>query len=245
MTNQLALLDLPEELQAMLSAGTLPERDGRSLARHFKDHPELDAVALLDHLHLTKAATAEAKERERAVLEAAKETQVAPAGARLSSADNKADQPKAIQAEPERSSNLLSADNKPTEQTPAPAPTSAAVERGVASDDGKPTESSSPLPGQRHDLDASAAEETKQQEDNQPRKLPYDDPAYVALHLERKMTPPDFVVAARVMVMRSWDKAGQEPSLELLKEMLSVAAQRDPDSLRTLLDEFSRQTPTA
>ncbi|MFD9042606.1 ParB/RepB/Spo0J family partition protein [Streptomyces bottropensis] len=244
-TNQLALLELPEELQAMLSAGTLPERDGRSLARHLKDHPELDAVALLDHLHLTKAATAEAKERERAVLEAAKETQVTPTEARLLSADNKAGEPKAIQAEPERSSNLLSADNKPREQRPTPAPTSTAAERGVASKDGKSTESSSPLPSQRHDLDASAAEGTKQRENGQPRKLPYDDPGYVALHLERKMTPPDFVVAARVMIMRSWDKAGQAPSLELLKEMLSVAAQRDPDSLRTLLDEFSSQTPTS
>lgn len=237
-TNQLALLELPEELQAMLSAGTLPERDGRSLARHLKDHPELDAAALLDHLHLTKAATAEAKERERAVLEAAKETQVAPTGARSLSADNKDGESKAIQAEPEHSSNLLSADNKPPGQTSAPALTSTAVE-GVASKDGKPTESSSPLPGQRHDLDASAAEGTKQRENGQPRRLPYDDPTYVAVHLERKMTPADFVTATRYMTAQCWDMAYQESSLDLLKAMLTTAAQRDPGSLRSLLKEFA------
>ncbi|MFL4902788.1 ParB/RepB/Spo0J family partition protein [Streptomyces sp. MMS24-I2-30] len=47
-TNQLVLLELPEEVQAMLSSGTLPERDGRSLARHAKDNPTLDAAALTE-----------------------------------------------------------------------------------------------------------------------------------------------------------------------------------------------------
>jgi hypothetical protein len=37
----------------------------------------------------------------------------------------------------------------------------------------------------------------KQQEDGQPRRLPYDDPTYVAMHLERKMTPADFVAVMR------------------------------------------------
>ncbi|MFF7845200.1 ParB/RepB/Spo0J family partition protein [Streptomyces ossamyceticus] len=239
-TNQLALLELPEELQTMLSAGTLPERDGRSLARHLKDHPGLDAVALLDHLQLTKAAAAEAKEQERAVLEAAKGAQAAPPAAGLLSADNKPAEPKAITAEPKRSSDLLSADNKPSRQAETQNPDSAAVKRRNAPDDKKSTDSSSPLPSQRHDLDASAAADgTKQEEDGQPRRLPYDDPTYVAMHLELKMTPADFVSATRFMTAQCWDKAGQESSLDLLKAMLSTAAQRDPDSLRSLLEEFT------
>ncbi|MCX2927905.1 ParB/RepB/Spo0J family partition protein [Streptomyces sp. NEAU-W12] len=238
-TNQLALLELPEELQTMLSAGALPERDGRSLARHLKDNPGLDAVALLDHLQLTKAAAAEAKEQERAVLEAARGKQAAPSGAGLLSADNKPPEPKAIPAEPKRSSDLLSADNKPSEQSDTQKPGSAAVKRRNAPDDKKSMESSSPFPNQRHDLDASAADSTKQQEDGQPRRLPYDDPTYVAMHLELKMTPADFVMAARFMTAQCWDKAGQAPSLDLLKEMLTTAAQRDPGSLRALLEEFT------
>lgn len=119
------------------------------------------------------------------------------------------------------------------------------MKRRNASDDKKSTESSSALPGQRHDLDARAADGTKQQEDGQPRRLPYDDPTYVAMHLELKMTPADFVAATRFMTTQCWDKAGQESSLDLLKAMLTTAAQRDPDSLRTLLEEFSSQTPTS
>lgn len=46
-TNQLVLLELPAELQTMLSAGTLPERDGRTLARYAKENPGLGAAALL------------------------------------------------------------------------------------------------------------------------------------------------------------------------------------------------------
>ncbi|WP_405477635.1 ParB/RepB/Spo0J family partition protein [Streptomyces canus] len=46
-TNQLVLLELPAELQTMLNAGMLPERDGRTLARYAKENPGLGAAALL------------------------------------------------------------------------------------------------------------------------------------------------------------------------------------------------------
>ncbi|UQT61986.1 ParB/RepB/Spo0J family partition protein (plasmid) [Streptomyces durmitorensis] len=72
-TNQLALLTLPEEIQTMLSAGSLPERDGRLLARHYKTHPDLDASLLLQHLKSVRDEEALTKQQERSLLEAAKQ----------------------------------------------------------------------------------------------------------------------------------------------------------------------------
>lgn len=69
-SNQLVLLDLPDEVQAMLSAGSMPERDGRFLARHAKENPELDAAGLLDYLKLAKAALARSKAEQSAQLQA-------------------------------------------------------------------------------------------------------------------------------------------------------------------------------
>ncbi|MDG4534010.1 ParB/RepB/Spo0J family partition protein [Streptomyces sp. AV19] len=60
-TNQLALLRLPQEIQDMLSSGELPEREGRRLARHHKQHPELSTEDLLDHWRSTR----ERQRRER------------------------------------------------------------------------------------------------------------------------------------------------------------------------------------
>ncbi|KNB50627.1 ParB/RepB/Spo0J family partition protein [Streptomyces caatingaensis] len=53
-TNQLALLRLPPEIQAMLSSGELPEREGRRLARHHKNHPGLSAEELLAYGRATR-----------------------------------------------------------------------------------------------------------------------------------------------------------------------------------------------
>ncbi|WP_327749925.1 hypothetical protein [Streptomyces europaeiscabiei] len=75
--------------------------------------------------------------------------------------------------------------------------------------------------------------------DGQPRRLPYDDPTYVAMHLELKMPPADFVATTRFMTAQCWVKAGQQPSMDLLKEMLAAAAQHGPGSLRSLLEEFT------
>ncbi|MFF2197276.1 ParB/RepB/Spo0J family partition protein [Streptomyces sp. NPDC058157] len=78
-TNQLVLLELPEEIQRMLSSGEMPERDGRLLARAAKDRPGVDAAALLDLLRESKAQEAEVKAVQREVLREAREVhEVAP-----------------------------------------------------------------------------------------------------------------------------------------------------------------------
>ncbi|MFJ6919190.1 ParB/RepB/Spo0J family partition protein [Streptomyces sp. NPDC101133] len=122
-TNQLALLELPGELQAMLSAGSLPERDGRTLARYAKENPGLGAATLLDHLKAAKEASALAKAEERRKLLALQ----AGKSEDLLSADNKegrstpaAPVPPSSAAADLKDGSLLSADNKPAER---PAPT--------------------------------------------------------------------------------------------------------------------------
>ncbi|HWU11114.1 MAG TPA: plasmid partitioning protein [Streptomyces sp.] len=76
-TNQLALLELPVELQAMLSSGSLPERDGRLLARRLKEEPGLDGAGLLAHLKETREKEVRAREEEKLLLQRARQT-VAP-----------------------------------------------------------------------------------------------------------------------------------------------------------------------
>lgn len=71
-TNQLALLTLPEGIQEKLSAGELPERDGRLLARHFKSQPELSTDDLLKHLASHREAQAQKRGEEKELLRAAK-----------------------------------------------------------------------------------------------------------------------------------------------------------------------------
>ncbi|MFJ3926362.1 ParB/RepB/Spo0J family partition protein [Streptomyces sp. NPDC090022] len=69
-TNQLVLLELPDEIQRMLSAGELPERDGRALARTAKDRPDADAAALLDLLKQNKEQEAQVKAVQKEILRA-------------------------------------------------------------------------------------------------------------------------------------------------------------------------------
>ncbi|MCX4784233.1 ParB/RepB/Spo0J family partition protein [Streptomyces sp. NBC_01264] len=78
-THQLALLELPDEIQAMLSSGDMPERDGRALARALKDDPSLKADELLALLRSTKEKEAQVKEKQHAILQAAAESASAPA----------------------------------------------------------------------------------------------------------------------------------------------------------------------
>lgn len=73
-TNQLVLLELPEEIQSMLSSGDLPERDGRLLARAAKDRPGADAAELLEFLHENKAQEAQVRAAQREVLRGAQES---------------------------------------------------------------------------------------------------------------------------------------------------------------------------
>ncbi|MFD8143965.1 ParB/RepB/Spo0J family partition protein [Streptomyces sp. NPDC059708] len=67
-TNQLVLLELPDEIQRMLSSGDMPERDGRLLARAAKDRPGADAAELLDLLQENKAQAAQTKATQRELL---------------------------------------------------------------------------------------------------------------------------------------------------------------------------------
>ncbi|WP_078853125.1 ParB/RepB/Spo0J family partition protein [Streptomyces sp. NRRL S-1824] len=67
-THQLSLLELPEEIQKMLSSGDLPERDGRLLVRHLKVSQNLSAAHLLRVLKEEKTARSAEREAERALL---------------------------------------------------------------------------------------------------------------------------------------------------------------------------------
>ncbi|MBT2446146.1 ParB/RepB/Spo0J family partition protein [Streptomyces sp. ISL-43] len=148
-TNQLVLLELPDELQNMLSSGDLPERDGRLLARTAKDRPGAGAAELLAFLKESKEQEAQVKAVQRGILREAQEavavpvpesvrTETSPAGgvadlaerdpepARLLSADKS---PEASAEAPEqtpRPDQLLSADKsrepsaEAPEQTPRP-----------------------------------------------------------------------------------------------------------------------------
>ncbi|MGV9342933.1 ParB/RepB/Spo0J family partition protein [Streptomyces sp. NPDC003688] len=119
-TNQLALLTLPVEIQMMLSADEVSERDGRSLARRLKEDPSQDSTQLLAHLTSTKEAAEQQKAEEQRLLAAGREA-LARAGTSddLLSADNKpaSDPETATGTTPESpvaatdSRALLSADN--------------------------------------------------------------------------------------------------------------------------------------
>ncbi|MGW2089347.1 ParB/RepB/Spo0J family partition protein [Streptomyces sp. NPDC001880] len=77
-TNQLALLELPDELQTMLSKGSLPERDGRLLARRLKDEPGLDGASLLSYLKDTREQEARIRDEEKALLQQARQQKQVP-----------------------------------------------------------------------------------------------------------------------------------------------------------------------
>ncbi|MFJ7416399.1 ParB/RepB/Spo0J family partition protein [Streptomyces sp. NPDC098077] len=71
-TNQLALLTLPEGIQEKLSAGVLPEREGRLLARHLKAYPGLSTPDLMEYLASHREAEAKKRDEEKKLLRAAK-----------------------------------------------------------------------------------------------------------------------------------------------------------------------------
>ncbi|XVV39738.1 hypothetical protein ACQPXT_40740 (plasmid) [Streptomyces sp. CA-100214] len=235
MTNQLVLLDLPAELQAMLSAGSLPERDGRTLARYAKENPALEAAALLDHLKAAKEAAAVAKAEDRLRLQTLREAEKRG----LLSADNKGGQEPPVDATRSDDSSAsrqektsLSADNEGSRDTEAP-PAAA----GLLSADNKPASGPSRdaarppaqrQPPQATDNAYSAAHSVEgatapavQGSGDQPRILPYGDPVYIVRHLHTKMATDDFLEGARV-----W--------MALLRE-------QRPEEYRALLLEFDQQ----
>ncbi|MEU6757738.1 ParB/RepB/Spo0J family partition protein [Streptomyces sp. NPDC046685] len=126
-TNQLVLLELPEEIQAMLSAGELPERDGRVLARTAKDRPGVGAAELLAFLKETKTQEAQVKAVQREILRDAQESAPVRAAAEASPA---ADVTETAQPDPQPA-RLLSADKS---QEPQVAPAAASETLSVASE---------------------------------------------------------------------------------------------------------------
>ncbi|MFJ8159071.1 ParB/RepB/Spo0J family partition protein [Streptomyces sp. NPDC094468] len=241
-TNQLALLQLPEELQAMLSAGSLAERDGRLLARRLKDAPELGAVALLEHLEQSKAQAAAVKEQERAALDAARKASASDAGALLLSADNGSTGSDEAEAETEQPDASLSADNKQPQQVlevPAEKVSSdslsadnklsgrtsreLSVGRSAVPSEAPSSEASTSLPAPR-DVADDAAKEYGEGSGSQPRLLPYDDPFYIVQHLQVKMAPDDFVECGRF-----W---------------LRALGEHHPDHFNKLLRELAEQQPS-
>ncbi|MER6464571.1 ParB/RepB/Spo0J family partition protein [Streptomyces sp. NPDC001288] len=238
-TNQLALLELPEELQTMLSASSLAERDGRLLARQLKDNPGLDTADLLDHLEQTKAAAAAAKDQDRAALEAARKASAAASTGSLLSADNNSgEQDSEVSGETEPL-ETLSADNDPGEQDSEvsgetePSETLSADNKLPQQNDPEKftkqpeapgysmsSETSSPLPGPRQDAIGGTPNQSGHDDvkPKQPRQLPYDDPVYVVQHLQMKMAVDDFLTGARV-----W--------LKILRE-------QHPDAYGALLQEL-------
>ncbi|MFJ3311170.1 plasmid partitioning protein [Streptomyces sp. NPDC086549] len=245
-TNQLVLLELPDEIQAMLSSGSMSERDGRLLARRLKDHPSLGAAALLGYLTETKESLARSKELEKAAVAAAREE--------LLSADNNSPEASAepeAYAEPEASETLLSADNNakvpsqghPERQEPAPFPSGSAAATPDASaseaktsdakallsaDNNQRGESSEALRSDADDAPQAAEAPAKEGTDtpgshdgSQPRQLPYHDAPFIALHLQRKMEPHDFAQCARTMLTALREQHPEEYSA-LVDELVQL-----------------------
>ncbi|MFJ2738596.1 ParB/RepB/Spo0J family partition protein [Streptomyces sp. NPDC087440] len=116
-TNQLALLDLPEDLQNMLSMGSLPERDGRLLARRLKEEPGLSVPALLEYLGDYREQEARAREEAKAAADQLKklgrsavEEALAQKNAELAAEQAEAESEQPLSADNEK---VLSADNMP------------------------------------------------------------------------------------------------------------------------------------
>ncbi|MFJ3439517.1 plasmid partitioning protein [Streptomyces cyaneofuscatus] len=121
-THQLSLLDLPEAIQAMLSSGDLPERDGRLLVRQLKENPGLTEADLLQFLKDQKASRSAEKEAERALLAAARsQTQTPAEPAETSAADTTGGVSAALDSTASTAPTSPMANNPGDKATPAPA----------------------------------------------------------------------------------------------------------------------------
>ncbi|MFG2715277.1 ParB/RepB/Spo0J family partition protein [Streptomyces goshikiensis] len=163
-TNQLVLLELPDEIQLMLSSGDLPERDGRLLARASKDRPGLGASELLALLRANKEQEAQVKAAQKEILRDAQESvavraqdaatpaggvaepeQQAPQPARLLSAD-KSREPESL---PPVAVEDPAASPEPALLSPAPqGPTTSVPESVAAAPKADTDEPESAIPSQ-------------------------------------------------------------------------------------------------
>ncbi|MEU5403919.1 ParB/RepB/Spo0J family partition protein [Streptomyces sp. NPDC005963] len=151
-TNQLALLQLPDEIQSMLSSGDVPERDGRLLARRQKEVPEADSATLLAHLKEVRAAEAREREEAKAILKAAKSRGADVSSPVVLSTDNTTiplpAQPPATEVlstdnkshSPANEAETLSADNTPADPSEPPTPPALAAPSAPARSSGKTRE---------------------------------------------------------------------------------------------------------
>ncbi|MEV0529956.1 ParB/RepB/Spo0J family partition protein [Streptomyces sp. NPDC050439] len=192
-TNQLVLLELPHEVQYMLSSGDIAERDGRALARHLKDHPGLEAADLVAHLKAVKEGEAQERAKEKAILQAAKTAGATAEDVPLLSADNNVDTAPPQSSEPPASTSLLSADNKPSSPQsvgksakPKAGTPGGGQEAGLLSADNKsrPRRAADPVADQVVAVPHQAGSELVD-------ALPWTDPAWVDRQVRRCMSRED------------------------------------------------------
>jgi ParB family chromosome partitioning protein len=180
-TNQLALLELPEELQLMLSAGTLAERDGRMLARKLKDEPGMDAPALLEHLKEHREREARTREETKALAEQVRQRQNqaregGEGGGELLSADNTA-----ASMSPSVPSPAQPVSQPPVRETPpTPTPTPRAAEPAAATAPEPAVVTAAEPTGRAETAASTAGAETVQPSEPVPPPLPAVEPVPVA-----------------------------------------------------------------
>ncbi|MFJ4007715.1 ParB/RepB/Spo0J family partition protein [Streptomyces sp. NPDC090023] len=203
-TNQLALLTLPVEVQLLLSASEISERDGRTLARRLKEHPDQNAAQLIAHLEEAKQSAEQEKEEQQRLLAAGRQALAQTGASGLLSADNKPLQSPASAASstnpstrPEQATPVLSADNKLS----AP-PSGAAAEAGI--EEAAPTPSATPgqkAVGGRTAVTEGVPVPRGQQsaaDGGSPQtvtgvKFPYDDADRAAAYLDERMNDEQFL----------------------------------------------------
>ncbi|MEV6962434.1 ParB/RepB/Spo0J family partition protein [Streptomyces sp. NPDC051207] len=223
-TQQMYLLQLVPELQKLVSTGELPVRETRTIAQLPADQQVAAWQARVTEREAEKAQPRQPRSRRKPASEAKEAGHDAGDGttARFTAVKPSRDH---------------------AESSPS-GPGFTAVKPEARQDDSSSGATPSAVPVQRHDL-AAGARDSADHGDGQPRRLPYDDPMYVAMHLELKMEPADFQEATRVMAAKCWDKAGVEPAMDLLKEMLATAENRDPGALRELIKRFTADAATS
>ncbi|MFJ7242653.1 plasmid partitioning protein [Streptomyces olivaceus] len=202
-TNQLALLTLPVEVQLLLSTNEISERDGRTLARHLKEHPDQTPAQLITHLEGTKQSAEQEREEQQRLLEAGRQALAQTGSSSLLSADNKPPQPPASSASstkepsarPAQATQMLSADNKVS--TPPSSATEAGSEQAA--------QTPSATPGQQAVGGRTAAAEgvpvprgQQSSGDGSPQtvtgvKFPYDDADRAATYLDERMNDEQFL----------------------------------------------------
>lgn len=193
-TNQLVLLELPHEVQRMLSSGDIAERDGRALARHLKDHPGLEAADLIAHLKAVKEGEAQAKAEERAILQAVRTASAADTDGSLLSADNNDDAAPPPASEPSAAGSLLSADNKPSSpQSAGKSSKSKADAAGSGQKAGLLSADNKSRPGKAAGpvADTPAVAVPHQTNPELVDTLPWADPAWVDRQVRRRMSRED------------------------------------------------------